>query len=63
MIPIIVLIFSLLLDGLLTNYLPFLINDLSLLTPLLTVSSIIIVYPFYLRILYKDFYKLIIYIL
>ena len=47
MIPIIVLILSLLLDGLLTNYLPFLINDLSLLTPLLTVSSIIIVYPFY----------------
>lgn len=47
MIPIIILIVSLLLDGLLTNYLPFLINDLSLLTPLLTVSSIIIIYPFY----------------
>ncbi|MBR1936178.1 MAG: hypothetical protein IJ842_00640 [Bacilli bacterium] len=47
MIPIVILIISLLLDGLLTNYLPFLINDLSLLTPLLTVSSIIIIYPFY----------------
>ena len=47
MIPIIILIVSLLLDGLLTNYLPFLINDLSLLTPLLTVSSIIIIYQFY----------------
>ena len=47
MIPIVILIISLLLDGLLTNYLPFLINDLSFLTPLLTVSSIIIIYPFY----------------
>ena len=45
MIPITVIIVSLLLDGILTNYLPFLVNDLSYLTPLLTVVSIFIIYP------------------
>ena len=47
MIPIIIMIISLLLDGLLTNYLPYIPNDLSLFTPLLTVVSIFIIYPFY----------------
>ena len=32
----IILIISLLLDGILSNYLPYLVNDLSLFTPLLT---------------------------
>jgi len=47
MIPIIILILSILLDGILTNFLPYLVNDLSLFTPLLTVVSIFIIYPFY----------------
>ena len=47
MIFYIIVIVSILLDGLLTNYLPFLVNDLSLFTPLLTLVSIIIISPFY----------------
>ena len=47
MIPYIVLGISLILDGILTNYLPYLVNDLSLFTPLLTLVAIIIIYPFY----------------
>ena len=47
MIPIIILIISIILDGLLTNFLPFLVNDLSIFTPLLTLVSIFIIYPFY----------------
>ena len=43
----IIITISLLLDGILTNYLPFLQNDLSYFTPLLTVSSIFILSPFY----------------
>ena len=42
---IVILIISLILDGLLTNYLPYLVNDLSLFTPLLTVVTIFIIYP------------------
>ena len=38
---------SLLLDGILTNYLPFLPNDLSLFTPLLTITSLVLIYPFF----------------
>ena len=47
MIPIIIFVISLFLDGLLTNYLPYLVNDLSIFTPLLTLVSIFIIYPFY----------------
>jgi len=47
MIPIIIMIVSLFLDGLLSNYLPFLVNDLSLFTPMFTVVSIFILYPFF----------------
>ena len=47
MIPIIIMIISLLLDGLLTNFLPFMPNDLSYFTPLFTVVSIFIIYPYY----------------
>lgn len=44
---IIIVFVSLLLDGVLTNYLPYLVGDLSLFTPLLTVVSIFIVYPYF----------------
>ena len=47
MIPIIILIISFILDGILTNFLPYLVNDLSLFTPLLTLVSIFMIYPFY----------------
>lgn len=47
MIPFIIIIVSLIFDGILTNYLPFLVNDLSYFTPLLTLTSIFIIYPFY----------------
>ena len=47
MLVISILLFSLIFDGLLTNYLPFLVNDLSWFTPLLTLTSILIIYPFY----------------
>lgn len=42
-----IMIVSLLLDGLLTNYLPYLENSLSLFTPLLTIVSIFLIYPLY----------------
>ena len=47
MLPVIIIIISFLLDGLLTNYLPYLVGDLSWFTPLLTVVSLFIIYPFY----------------
>lgn len=47
MIPIFILILSLLLDGLLTIFLPYMQNDLSLFTPLFTMISIFIIFPFY----------------
>ena len=47
MLSIIIMIISLLFDGLLTNYLPYLVNDLSYFTPLLTLISIFIIYPLY----------------
>lgn len=47
MIPLTIMILSFLLDGVLTNFLPYLVNDLSYFTPLLTLVSIILIYPFY----------------
>ena len=47
MIPILIIIISLILDGIFTNFLPYLPNDLSLFTPLLTLVTIFVVYPFY----------------
>lgn len=47
MIPIIIMLTSLLLDGIISNYLPYLVNDLSILTPLFTLTSIVIIFPFY----------------
>ena len=47
MIPAIILIISFLLDGILTNFLPYLVNDLSYFTPMFTITSIFLIYPFY----------------
>ena len=47
MISIIIVIISLLLDGILTNYLPYLYTNLSIFTPLLTLISIFMIYPFF----------------
>ena len=47
MIPIIIMIISIILDGFLTNILPYLVNSLSIFTPLFTVVTIFIIYPFY----------------
>lgn len=47
MIPIIIIILSLFFDGILTNLLPYTIDSLSLFTPLLTIVSLILIYPFY----------------
>lgn len=47
MLSVIIMLISLILDGILTNYLPYLVNDLSLFTPLLTVVTIFIIYPLY----------------
>ena len=44
---IIIVIISLFLDGILSNYLPYLVNNLSLFTPLFTLVSIFIIYPFF----------------
>lgn len=45
MLTSVIILISIILDGILTNYLPYLVNDLSLFTPLLTVVSIFILYP------------------
>lgn len=41
----IIFIISLFLDGILTNFLPYMVSDLSFFTPLLTVISLVIIYP------------------
>lgn len=43
----IILLISIVLDGILSNFLPYLVNDLSLFTPMLTVIAIFIIYPFF----------------
>lgn len=43
----IIIIISLILDGLLSNFLPFMVGNLSIFTPLFTVVSIMIIYPFF----------------
>ena len=47
MLPIVIVLISLLLDGFLTNILPYTVENLSLLTPSLTLISLLLVYPFY----------------
>lgn len=46
-ISIVIVAFSLFLDGLLTNYLPYSVGHLSLFTPLTTLVSLILVYAFF----------------
>lgn len=47
MISAIIVGISFLLDGILTNYLPYLVNDLSWFTPSLTLVSILFLHPFF----------------
>ena len=47
MIAVVLMIISLLLDGILSNFLPFLVNDLSFFTPMFSIVCIFICYPFY----------------
>lgn len=47
MIPIIIMICSIIFDGLLTNILPFTMGNLSIFTPLFTVVGLFSIYPFY----------------
>lgn len=47
MFGIIIIIISLILDGFLTNILPFMVGDLSFFTPLFTLTVISILYPYY----------------
>ena len=47
MIAYIIIFLSFFLDGILTNYLPYLVNNLSFFTPSLTLVSIILIFPFY----------------
>jgi len=58
MIPLIILILSFILDGILTNFLPYI--ELSLFTPLLTLVSIFLIYPFYKKTELRYFVTLII---
>ncbi len=46
-ISIIIVVMSLLLDGILTNFLPYGVGDLSLFTPLTTLVSIVIIYQLF----------------
>ena len=43
----IILVVSFLLDGILTNFLPFSVGDLSLFTPLTTIVAIVVLYPLF----------------
>lgn len=45
--PIILLVFSLIMDGILTNFLPYGVGNLSLFTPATTIVALIIIYIFY----------------
>lgn len=44
---IVICLISLLMDGLLTNYLPYLVNDLTLFTPMFTVIVVFLIYPLF----------------
>ena len=48
-IAIIILICSFFLDGILSNFLPYMVGDLSIFTPMLTIVSLIVVYPFFIK--------------
>lgn len=46
-IAFVILVCSFFLDGILSNFLPYMVGDLSLFTPMLTIVSLVIVYPFF----------------
>ena len=46
-ISIVILIISFLLDGILTNFLPYGVGNLSLFTPLTTIVAIVLIYNFF----------------
>ena len=43
------IVITLLLDGVLTNILPYTVNNLSIFTPMFTILLPIIIYPFYIK--------------
>ena len=47
MFGIIIIVISLILDGVLSNCLPFMVDNLSLLTPLFTLVTVSLLYPYY----------------
>ena len=47
MLSLIILLLAFLLDGILTNFLPFMPENLTFFTPLLTLTAIFIIYPLY----------------
>ena len=55
---IVIVIISFFLDGILSNFLPFMLGDISLFTPYFTLISLIVVYPFFKK-RKKDYYILI----
>ena len=52
---IMIVLISFLLDGVLSNYLPYMLGDLSLFTPYFTLVIIIAIYPFFIK-KTKDYY-------
>lgn len=54
-IAFIILVCSFFLDGILSNFLPYMVGDLSLFTPMLTIVSLVIVYPFFTKKLHYYF--------
>lgn len=47
MIPVIILVISFFLDGILSNFLPYMVGDLSFFTPMLTITSLVVIYSFF----------------
>lgn len=47
LVPIILFIISFFLDGILSNFLPYMVGDLSFFTPMLTIVSLVVLYPFF----------------
>ena len=47
LVPVILFIISFFLDGILSNFLPYIVGDLSFFTPMLTIVSIVVLYPFF----------------
>lgn len=48
-VPVIILVVSLFLDGILSNFFPYVVGNLSLFTPMFTIVSLVVVYPFFIK--------------